>query len=231
MIIRKGESNMAFDNTQVFTLTANQATPIGVYVGDYNIIRTGTAMAYPISKLGTWGEGGGSINPPPGTFLSVGPAVVDVLSIYSQEGTTGADLVAYIVRWVIESDTWGGRCEFAMNWIGEGVVGNHTAPLRLASKERLSHPHYAFDHSKSRIITKSDGSIVAYRLPGEAQGKNPCDILPMKGHLAHDLDVAPEHKEILIGAPQEAFKHLRVVVRNGTAILESPTLPLPPPRA
>jgi hypothetical protein len=222
---------MTFDNTHTFNITANQGVDVGVYVGDYNVIRTGTALAYPISRLGTWGEGGGSINPPPGTLISVTAAVVDVLSIYSQEGTTAADLVAYIARWSIDSDTWTGRCEFALNWVGEGVVGNATAPLRLASKDRLSHPHYAFDHSKSRIITKSDGSIVAYRLPGDKRGKNPCDILPREGDLVYDLDVAPEHKEILIGAPQEASKHLRVVVKNGTAMLESPTLPLPPPRA
>jgi hypothetical protein len=219
---------MTFDNTCWFDLKYGSLN-VGVYVGDYNVIKTATALAYPISKLGTWEEGGGSINPPPGTFLYVGRAEVDVLSIYSQEGTTGSDLIAYIVRWEISSETWRGRCQFAMNWIGDGIVDNATAPFIPASA-KLSHSTYNFDHSKMRVIAKPDGSIIAYRLPGSSRGRNPCDILPAGGDIAYDLDLPSEHKELLIQSPQEALSNLRVVVRQGRALLQSPTLPLPPPR-
>jgi hypothetical protein len=222
---------MAFDNTQVFTLKATETITIGVYAGDYNVIKTGTALAYPISRPGTWGEGGGSINPSPGTLLYVGAAQVDVLYVYSQEGTTGSDLLAYIVRWCINSDTYSGDCQFAMNWIGEGIVDNATAPFPISSHVKLSHPTYNFDHSKMRVITKPDGSIVAYRLPGSPGVRNACDILPAGADIAHDLDLPSEHKELLIKSPREALTNLRVAVRNGRALLQSLTLPLPPPRA
>jgi hypothetical protein len=192
-----------------------EAITAGLYCGyNYNHIYIATACAYPTNSFKTAEAGGGVANPPLGATVSCGPAVSNMYGI-DPEGGTWLDLLAYIIRWEI-SASYSGYCDLYMTVVDEQNKSDVGGPP-VPPPPNLQ---------KMRMITGPDGRIKGYRLPLPVQrgvhvDHQPAfDIFPAKtGDVAHDLEVPPEHAQLLTRNPQDALKRLRLDRTTSTPTL------------
>jgi len=72
---------------------------------------------------------------------------------------------------------------------------------------------------KTRIIADHNGAIKAFAVrPATHDPKKHGDIFPVAGHIAHDVDIPPEHEQLFLKEPHRVSGALRIEVSAGKAV-------------
>jgi hypothetical protein len=75
---------------------------------------------------------------------------------------------------------------------------------------------------KTRIIADQDGAIIAFAVrPATHDPKKDGEIFPVAGHIAHDLEIPPEHEHLFLKEPHKVSGVLRIEVSAGKASLRA----------